>query len=213
MAHGDYTDLATLVNYLGIQGDTADASLSSAITAASRSIDNFCQRSFSLDTVATARTFVPDYLTELRLPTGDEIGSSTGLIVKTDPSGDGTYEVTWTASDFQLLPYNAPTSPPEPRPWTSLRAVGSKTFPWLINTWLTRLDRVQIVALWGWPEIPAPVTQACLIKASRLYHRRYSPQGIVGMGDMGGIRLSRGLDTDVIDLLHDYRGTGGVLVA
>jgi hypothetical protein len=205
-----YTSLTLIKAYLGISVSTYDTQLEMAVNAASRSIDNYCQRRFWLDTNAVARTFIPRYLNELDF--GDDIGTTTDLVVKTDASGDGTFETTLAATDYQLLPVNAAYAFPEAEPWTGLRAVGTKTFPWLVNTWLTRLDRVQITARWGWPAVPDAVSQAAVIKASRLFHRKDSPQGIAGYGDFGPVRLTRGEDADVCLLLNPYRRTP-VLVA
>jgi len=198
-----YSDLTTLKSYLGISVSTYDFQLTAALNAASRSIDNFCQRRFWLDATAQPRTFVPMGLTHLEFD--DDIGSLTDLVIKTDASGDGTFETTWSAADYQLLPVNAAYAFPESEPWTEVRAVGTKTFPWLVNTWLTRLDRVQITAKWGWPAVPDAVVQACLIKAARLFHRKDSPQGIAGFGDFGPVRISRYEDADVVGLLNPYR--------
>lgn len=198
-----YSDVPTLKTYLGITLSAYDSLLTSALNAASRSIDNYCQRRFYLDSTAVARTFQPRCLNALELDA--DIGSITDLVIKTDAGGDGTYETTWSASDYQLYPVNAPYAFPEPEPWTEIRAVGTKTFPWLVNTWLTRFDRVQITAKWGWPAVPDAVTQAALIKASRLFHRKDSPQGIAGFGEFGPVRLARGEDADVMSLLNPYR--------
>lgn len=198
-----YTDLTTIKSYLGITVSTYDTQLTLAVNAASRSIDDFCQRRFWLDTNAVARTFTPQSLT--RIDFDDDIGDSASVIIKVDAAGDGTFETTWAATDYQLLPVNAAYAFPEAEPWTGIRAVGTKTFPWLVNTWLTRLDRVQITAKWGWPAVPDSVTQACLIKAARLFHRKDSPQGIAGFGDFGPVRLSKGEDVDVCSLLSPYR--------
>lgn len=202
ITHG-YTDLTTMKAYLGIAVSTLDDQLSMAINAASRSIDNYCQRRFWVDGQAVARTFTPKSLTGVDLAA--DISSVSGLIVKTDAGGDGTFETTWAASDYELLPVGAATAFPEAEPWTAIRAVGSRTFPAWGSTWLTRLDRVQVTALWGWPAVPDAVTQACLIKASRLFHRKDSPQGIAGFGEFGPVRLSRGEDQDVMGLLDPYR--------
>lgn len=205
MSNPTYSDLDTLKNYLAIptSNTTNNWLLTSALDAASRSIDNYCQRRFWLDSTAVARTFIPQTLT--RIEFDDDIGSTSGLIIKTDAAGDGTFETTWAASDYQLLPVNAPYAFPEPEPWTSIKAVGTKTFPWLVNTWLTRLDRVQITAFWGWPAVPAAVSQACLIKAGKLFGRKDSPQGIAGFGDFGPVRISSRDDPDVMMLLSPYR--------
>lgn len=205
-----YTDLSTFKAYMGITVSTYDAQLESAVNAASRLIDGYCQRRFWLDSQVGTQTFVPQSLLELEID--DDIGSTSGFILRTDASGDGTFETTWSASDYQLTPVNAAHASPEAKPWTGIRAVGTKTFPWLVNTWLTRLDRVQITALWGWPAVPADVSQACLIKASRLFRRKDSPEGIAGYGDFGPVRLSRSEDPDVVALLAPYRKSP-VLVA
>jgi len=206
-----YTDQATFKSYMGLTVTTYDTFIDQTITAASRAIDNYCQRRFWLDTNPVARTFEPQGLLTLDLnddrdnPLGAEIGDTTGLTIATDPGGTGTFSVTWAATDYQLLPQNAAYAFPEPRPWTSVRAVGTKTFPWLVNTWLTHLNRVQITAKWGWPAIPATVTQACLIKSARLFHRKDSPQGVAGFGEFGVVRISQKDDPDVCSMLDPYR--------
>ncbi len=204
MATGDYIVLADLKAYLGLTVTTYDTFLATVITSASRAIDQYCQRKFWLDSVVVARTFVPDTLLDLDLGPGNDIGSTAGLIVATDPSGTGNFTVVWNTTDYQLLPQNAPSASPEAKPWTALRAVGTKTFPWLINTWLTHLDRIQVTARWGWPAVPADVVQASYIKAARLFMRKDSVAGIVGFGEFGPVRLSRGEDSDVMSLLTSY---------
>lgn len=197
-----YTDEETFRAYIN-NASAATALVDLALNGASRAIDAYCQRRFWLDDTPVARTFIPDSLITVKLQT--DIGSTTGLQVATDPSGDGTFDIAWAASDFQLLPQNAAFEFPEARPWDTLRAVGTKTFPWLVNTWLTRLDRVQVTARWGWPAVPDAVTQACLLKAARLYFRKDSPQGVAGYGDFGPVRISAKDDADVVLLLDTYR--------
>lgn len=198
-----YTDLTTFKAYMGITVSTLDSLCESAINAASRLVDGYCQRRFWLDSVAVARTFTPKAMTYLDLD-GD-IGSITGFVLKTDASGDGTFETTWAATDYQLLPVGAATAYPEAKPWTALRGVGTRTFPWMASTWLTHMDRVQVTALWGWPATPDAVKQATLIKAARLFRRKDSPEGIAGFGDFGPVRISRSEDPDVMSLLDPYR--------
>lgn len=197
-----YTTLALLRTFMGAPTNPADELMEAAINAASRSIDNYCQRRFWLDSVAVARTYTPCSLSGLDL--GDDIGDSSSVVVKTDASGDGTFETTWAATDFQLLPVDAPYGT-EAAPWTAIRAVGTRTFPWLANTWLTRLDRVQVTAKWGWPAVPDSVSYACRMKAARLVSRKDSPQGVAGFGEFGPVRLSRSEDADVMLLLDPYR--------
>lgn len=178
------------------------------VTASSRAIDQFCQRHFWQTAVGTIRTFPsPRDLRILRLGEFNDLVSIASL--RTDEAGDGTFETVWSASDYDLLPLN-PSGAPEQRPYTSLRATGvGRWFP--TPTCTGRAARVEITGVWGWPAIPADVTQACLILAARFYKRKDSPDGISNWGDIGVIRVTRA-DPDVTALLDPYRRSA-VLVA
>lgn len=202
----DYALLADFNAYH--PGSTSNSTLAAlSLDTASRMIDRYCHRKFWLDTNATARTFEPQdlYLLNLASHAYADIGSTSGLVIKTDSAGDGTFETTWQTTDYELLPYNAAYEAPEAEPWTAIRAIGSQTFPLLVAAALTRRDRVQITAKWGWPAVPSAVQQACLIQASRLFARSKSPDGVAGFGDSFALRVSSQMDPDVIDLLKDYR--------
>jgi hypothetical protein len=210
----NYVDLASFRSYVGLASDTShDTQLTLASAAASRAIDSYCRRHFYQDSVATARVFIPQTLLDLRMDQyaqGGDISSRTNLTVVTNPAGNGNFltapdAVTWASTDFELLPENNDVAFAEPRPWTALRAVGTKTFPWLVNTWLTHLHRVQITALWGWVQVPDAVTEAAYIKSARLFFRKDSPSGIAGVTDYGPVRISRAADPDIVELLTDYR--------
>jgi hypothetical protein len=194
-----YTTLALLRTFMGAPTTPPDELLEAAINAASRSIDNYCGRRFWLDGSVVTRTFAGNGSSLLDLPDG--IGTATGLVVKTDTAGDGTFATTWAGTDYQLLPVNAPYAFPEATPWTAIQAVGSHLF--LAGTTL-RPNAVQITAKWGWPAVPDPVSYACRLKAARLVSRKDSPQGVAGFGDFGPVRVGRE-DVDVIGLLDPYR--------
>jgi hypothetical protein len=128
--------------------------------------------------------------------------------VQTDDDGDGTYGAAWSLSDYQLWPRRT-ASAPEQRPYREIRAVGAFRFPYVASIGTS----VKVTGRWGWPEVPTPVRQACLIQASRLYKRSQSPEGVTGFGsEFGAIRLSARPDPDVVALLAPYRLTA-VLVA
>lgn len=191
-------------------GDVATAAvLDTVVTSVSRWIDNYCGQKFWLDPTPVARTFTVTNRYAMSFD-GDGIGDST-ITVRSDSSGDGVFETTWSASDYQLTPPNAPTAGAEPRAWTGLRAVGAKTMPIPYTSLLARTDRLQITAKWGWPAIPAQVTQACLMQSARTLKRRYSPEGVAGFGEFGAVRVNS-LDVDVQRLLADYR-LGDTVVA
>ena len=60
------------------------------------------------------RTFEPTTYYNLNLPVWSELISVAAL--KTDPGGDGVYEITWASTDYQLRPVNA-SAGPEARPY------------------------------------------------------------------------------------------------
>jgi hypothetical protein len=169
--------------------------LRQAISAASEAIDDFCGRSFYLEPTAATRMYSPDdpYLVEV-----DDIGSTTGLIIKTDTAGDGTWATTWTSTDYQLEPINAGTRSHRAYSWTRIRAVGRHTFPTP-----DRRPTVQVTARFGWSRVPHAVTSACLLKAVSLFRRKDSPDGIAGFGEFGPVRIGR-QDPHVMQLLSPY---------
>lgn len=203
-----YCTLAELQQWSNATATAAQSILERAIEAASRSIDQYCQRHFWQTAAGTIRTFPsPCDLRTLRLGEFNDLVTLTTL--KTDEAGDGTFETTWAASDYELLPL-APAAAPEARPYTMIRATGlGRWFPTPTTT--GRSARVEVTGTWGWPAIPVDVTQACLILASRYYKRKESPDGVSNWGDLGVIRIGR-TDPDVMALLDPYRRSA-VLVA
>ena len=171
-----------------------------AVNAASRAIDSYCQRHF-WEATAQARVLDACDARLLQLGAFGDLVSIDANGLKTDESGDGTYETTWATTDYQLLPLR-PVAAPEQKPYRSISAVATRLFP--LPTAGTRAARIQITGTWGWPAIPADVTQACLTLAARLYRRKDSPEGVAGFGDFGQIRISR-IDPDVQALLDPYR--------
>ena len=73
-----------------------------------------------------------------------------------------------------------------------------------------RETTVKVTAVYGWPTVPTTVAQACVLQSSRIFTRLQSPLGVAGFGDMGIMRVSRGLDPDVAQLIEGYRRFRGV---
>jgi len=199
-----YCEVEELAEWNTASSLTATDNLERAINAASRAIDQYCQRHFYQDgTIASpvARKFVSpcDYRL-LKLGAFNDLASAT-LTLKTDSAGDGTFETTWSASDYELQPIN-PSAGPEPRPYTALYASGSRRFPSATSSGSSA--RIEITGIWGWPAVPQSVNQACLILAARMYKRKDSPEGVSGWGDFGFSRVVR-TDPDVTALLDPYR--------
>jgi hypothetical protein len=174
--------------------------LDRAINATSRAIDEFCGRKFWQDAAVVAREYRPsDPYTVLV----DDISTATGVVVKTDTTGDGTYATTWGADDFDLEPRNAAVvasgSTGNAFSFWQITAVDDKTFP--IHS---RRATLQVTARFGFSAIPVDVEAACLIKAASLFKRKDSPNGIQGVHEFGAVRISRFKDPDVTELLGPF---------
>lgn len=169
------------------------------INAVSRKIDQHCRRRFYVDSSATARVFAAE---SWDLVYVDDISTTTGLVVKTDTSDNGTFDTTWSSTEYELSPVNAVSSSGETWPYTAIRAVDDRWFPYA-----NRRSSVEVTATWGWPAVPEPVAEACLLMSARVYRRRQSPEGVIGFGDFGPIRVSR-IDPDVAVLLEPYAKVG-----
>lgn len=183
----DYCTTEELKSRLGIADTVDDFEISLAVSACSRWVDAYCDRGLCgaegrFWRATETRTYEPTSL--YRLPVDDLVSVTT---LKTDASGDGAFETTWTSGDYQLLPVNA-SAAAEPRPYTDVKAVGSQTFPPPYSV-LARADRVQIVGVFGWPQVPIAVKQACLVLAADALKLKDAPFGVAGYSDYGPIRI------------------------
>lgn len=197
-----YATLAQMQARLGVTGVGTESALEQAITASSRAIDRWCGRRFYADGSATTRKYRAVDPYELLV---DDISSTTGLVVATDDNDDGTAETTWSSTDYELAPLNGVVDGATGWPYTTIRAIDER-FPTSGNR-----AQVHITARWGWASFPAEVTEACLIKAHRLYLRRETPTGVLGNADFGFVRISRFEDADVELLLAPYRRNVGAI--
>jgi hypothetical protein len=180
-----------LKSRLGITDTADDYEIYAACFSASREIENYTERTF-WRTASEARTFVPHDLYHVRLGEYNDLVSVSALA--TDFAGDGVFETSWLSTDYQLLPYNA-SAGPEPRPYTIVKAVGSKQFPYP-DYWYNysfsipaRVDRVQITGVWGWPEVPWGIRMAASILAEETLKLKEAPFGVAGFGEFGSVRI------------------------
>lgn len=196
-----YATLTEIKTFLSISDNVDDTLLESMVEAASRSIDRIANRRFYLDANASARAYRVS--SPIVLYT-DDIGTTSGLIVKTDDDGDGTFETTLTLNtDYIMDPLTALDLG---RPYTQVTMVtNTQTFPIFPGLFQNGLrPGVQVTARWGWPSVPDDINQACLILTADLYKRKDSPGGILGLGDLGAIRMSP-LGRDVTAMVRAYR--------
>lgn len=196
MATGDYATLDVVKARIGATTSAQDAMLGALITAASRAVDDYCQRSF-YQSASQTRYFSPEE--DEQLVEVDDLLTVTSLT--TDGDGDGTYETTWATTDYVLTPWNAVQ---QTRPYTQIRrneSVGRYVFPYLPRS-------VKITGTWGyWTSTPTPVVEATIRMTERLYKLKDAPLGVVQGLDAaaGGTSLMRVReDYDVMQLLNPY---------
>lgn len=190
-----YITLANLKTYLKIDDSVEDSLLENIIESASRSIDKIANRRFYIDSTASARLFQNrTYYTCIT----DDIASTTGLVVKTSPDSSGVYQETLAyGTDYILNPYNAASLN---RPWTSIVLVGSNSFSLPTNL----RPQIEVTAKWGWPVVPDDIEQATYILSADLYKRKDSIGGVLGLSELGAIRMSP-LGRDITAIVRAYR--------
>lgn len=175
-----YATVEALKSRLRITGTSDDYELHTACFSASRAVEQECERHFWRTTAAEVRTFEPCGYYTLRLPEFNDLVSVASL--KTDSTGDGVFDTTWTTGDYQLLPVN-PTAAPEVRPYTAVKAIGACTFPRVSGAG-TRSDLVQITGVFGWPAVPRMIQQAALILAQDTFGLKDTKFGVAQFGDL-----------------------------
>ena len=187
-----YATLTDVKNALRITDAMDDSLLETAIESASRMIDGFTARTFYNAGTATRDFAATD---SINLIIDDAI--SVSEVKATDEKG-GSYTI-FAPDDYQLEPVNS-RSDGLYFPFTGIRAVNTYAWPVVDEQALVR-----VTGVWGWAQIPTAIKQATIIQSSRLFKRLDSPLGVLGMGDMGQIRVSRYLDPDVEQLAMPYR--------
>jgi hypothetical protein len=196
-----YATLTEIKNYMSISDTTDDSLLEDLVESASRSIDRIANRRFYLDTSASARLYRAYSNIFVFV---DDIGSTTNLVVAIDSAGNGTYSKTLALNtDYILDPL---TSQSLNRPYTQLTMV-SNTESWPIFPGISQnglRPGVQVTAKWGWPSVPSDINMACLILTADLYKRKDAPGGILGLGDLGVVRMSP-IGRDVTAMVRAYK--------
>ena len=174
--------------------DGGDPQLEQSITSACRAIDVHCGQFFYDSGSATAKTFRPRSNTRLKV---DPFSTTTGLVVKSDTSDDGTFATTWTSADYELDYFDDDSS----NAYDTIEAVGAYTFP----IYYRRRRTVQVTARWGWTAPPQNIIEASRILSVDLWKRKDTPFGIAtGSVDFGGLRIGRDTMAGVATLLQTY---------
>ena len=192
-----YCTLQEVKDALRLTDAIDDTLIEKSIEGASRRIDGYCGRFF----YKTAATAVPLFANNAyRLLTSD-ISSTTGLIVKLDNNGDGTFETTLTLdTDYIVEPTDYAILG---RPIRTITMVGGYTFPIF---YIPSEPGVQVTALWGFNAVPHDVREACVLLSIRQFARYNAALGVMAFADMA--IAVRAVDPDVRDLLQPYKLLG-----
>lgn len=190
-----YATLQTVKNALIIPSDEYDQDvfIEASIESVSRLIDEYTGRRFYATTETRYYSAVDSDLVYV-----DDLLTVTTL--KTDENEDGTFEITWTTSDYHLMPFNAAANL-KPYTWIETSGYGDHSFPVGVK------KGVEIAGSFGYcttANLPKPVTEACKIQSIRLFKRKNAPFGVIGGGEMQESMIIPDLDPDVKFLLSAY---------
>jgi hypothetical protein len=200
---------------LRLGDDLDDDRLNFALDTASRLIENVTGRRFWQDSVVSARTFTP--LTPFRMDV-DDFMTLTGLIVQTDPAGDGSFTQTWqnptlnadgsvTGGDFQLEPLNS-LNEGQAWPYERLLDVRSLIFPIYggISYPIAYAQAlIKITAQWGWNYVPSDVAYAAKLQTIAIYKSDDTPFGATPFAEVGIVRQKVALHPTAQLLVAKYR--------
>lgn len=188
----------------GAANTASDTQLEQIIEASSRWVERYCNRRFY--GVPETRYYTAQETQDLEI---DDLTTLTAL--KTDDDGDGTFETTWSATDYNLAygrNYNAAL---DSKPYTRIEVSerGVNEFPVAIR------KGVLVQGVFGYVAstnsttgCPDPIHDATLLVAERIYKRKDAPLGVAGQVPLGQqpVRItSLTVDPDIKALLDPYR--------
>lgn len=169
MAVDQYCDIDEVKAAIRITHDEADSLIDTAISAASRRIDQYCEDQFWSAATPSARLFRAESPYVLHV---GSFATTTGLVVELDNDDDGAFETVVPTSSYQA----APLAPAAGYPYRRLEFFGGTRLP----VSCSRRGRVQVTARWGWSVAPPQVRQACLLMALDHYRGKNFTNGVVG---------------------------------
>jgi hypothetical protein len=195
-----YATLAQFKAAVGITDTTDDTALQNVLDATDTLIDLHCDRKTGFGTASETRYYTPENYNYVLV---DDLVSVTTL--QTDDNADGAYETTWSsATDYKLAPINAALDG-WPYDVIETSVTVPRSFP--KNVYLG----LKLTGVFGFPSVPAAVTQAAIIQANAVWSSRTAPFAVVGSQDLGGIlRMTRALHPEAALILEPYRRRAGL---
>lgn len=191
-----YITAEDMAAWIGASTLADDSTLRAAINAASRAIDNYCGRDFIVPVIEDEDPGEPSvryYHGGTQWVPIDDVATLDDLLVETDDDDDGTYSTEWTVlTDYVIEPANN-------LPGQALLSVGDRAWP------QKRRPGVKVTAFYGWPAVPEPVRQSCLILTAAIWKRKDAPLGVAGFNDFGELRIGSDVYAQAVSLLEFYR--------
>lgn len=188
MAYATVDELLDRMGHPTATNDALIARLESALDAATTAIELDTGRTFTATTAT--KTFGATHHRELRVP---DLVSVTTL--KVDDNDDGTFEITISASGYELDTFRTTTG----WPYEVVRLIDRN---WPCGG--RRRRRIEIAGSWGWSAVPAPINQACTLLAGRIAQRSSTAIfGTQSFGDLGAAPI-RTNDPDYMHLILPY---------
>lgn len=189
-----YCTLADVKASLRIQDTIDDVLIENSINAASRMIDQYCNRNFYSGSAGEVRYYKANdgytcWIDDMQTITSVQTAA-------TDPI---VFDTTWAATDYQVLPANRWANGAW-YPITAITAVENYLFP----VW-AEIPLVKVTGTFGWNAVPESIKFATIIQASRLFKRLESPLGVAGVSDLGILRVGYNIDGDVAQLINPFR--------
>lgn len=180
--------VATGIALPASQNEAVDAMLE----AASRMVDEWCGRYF-YQLEDEVRYFDSHCALELVLPEDfvsvDEIATDNNL--------NGSFETVWADEDFILDPANAAA---RDWPYTIIRVS-----PLSVRSFPIGRRSVRVTGTVGWPSVPGPVREVCLLEAERLFQASKSPSGVIASEGAGSATILPALHPTSRALLKPYK--------
>lgn len=191
-----YTTLPALKAYKSILSVNAtdDGVIEALAEAASRYIDRFTGRRFYTTQNDETRTY--QAANGARVYPDDIISVTT---LKTDEDGDRTYEITWAATDYDLLPDNAALNG-EPYTYIQVAPLGRYSFP------LQRRG-VQVVGKFGYSSTtPDDIELACQMIVVSLYQNRFGGQteGAATITGAGVVITPKDIPAGAVEIIKKF---------
>ena len=193
----DYIEPEELADFVHTDVETDRVELVSAISSASRAIDDATHRQFG-SVPAEARIYTPRWSTSsgMWVIHCDDFASITKI--ELDTAGDGTFATEVPVSSGVFMPHNA----------TAIGRVYERVGLRSTVAAVTTLGKgsARLTASWGWPAYPNTIVTGTKLQASRFFARRNSPYGVAGSPDQGSeIRLLAKADPDVILAVRPFK--------